>query len=305
MTVSGPFRHALPLALTALLVGLVIASTHEPGDWFFTLLLVVVLGGAAAVLHLLFPGSRFFILALANGLAVYACTFLVFLRANFPAAGPTAMRLGFALPVIAFIAGAWLRRGRIRAIVAETRAGDRRALARGAGWLMPVLGIGLLTFAAPNVPDRFADVVFVAAMVAISAIVLGVSAEVATFLVEAGLLFDEFFTRVRSLAVPAFAFMTFYSIIVIVFAAIYRLMTQIATTPHFLVSGTARGLNFSESLYFSIITMATVGYGDIVPASDAARMVSAIQVVLGVMLLLFGFSELMAYVRERRGRGDH
>jgi voltage-gated potassium channel len=51
--------------------------------------------------------------------------------------------------------------------------------------------------------------------------------------------------------------------------------------------------------------MATVGYGDIVPASDASRALAALQVVLGVLLLLVGFSEIFSYTRERqRPRGE-
>jgi voltage-gated potassium channel len=301
---AGRRTWLAPAALTAVLVGLVIAAADEPGDRVFTLVLVAALGGAVAFLQTVFPGSRFFVLALANGLAVYTSLFIVFLRSNFPTASPGAIRVGFALPILAFLAGAWWRRERIRAIVAETRVGDRGAIARGALWLLPVFAIGVLTFAAPNVTAAGADAVFLLAMAAIAVIVVAVSADVATFLVEAGLLFDEFFDRVRALAAPAFAFMTFYSIIVIAFASVYRLMDRFEPAASFAVGGAPRALTFPESLYFSIVTMATVGYGDIVPASDAARMVAALQVVLGVLLLLFGFSELMAHARERRGRPE-
>ena len=58
-----------------------------------------------------------------------------------------------------------------------------------------------------------------------------------------------------------------------------------------------RDISFAESLYFSVITMATVGYGDVTPLSDVARLVVAGQVVVGILLLLFGFSEILAFAR--------
>ena len=66
------------------------------------------------------------------------------------------------------------------------------------------------------------DMVFLGAMSIIGLIVLTVSREVAIFLVDAGLLFEEFFSRVARLFIPAFAFFTFYSLIVILFLFAYR-----------------------------------------------------------------------------------
>jgi voltage-gated potassium channel len=300
-------RRAMPLLFTGLLVALVIAAQHEPGSWRFTLVVALALCGASAALLALFPDSRFFALALANGLAVYACAYTVFVRANFPDAEGGVVRAGFALPVLAFIVGTWRRRARIREIIAESRAAPGRVKARGAAWLAPLIGIGLLSFVFPNASSDYADLVLMSAMLAVAAVVFAVSPDVATFLIDAGLLFDEFFARARRLAVPAFAFLTFYSMIVIGFASIYQLMARADGAVHFLVDGRHQRLDFSQSLYFSLMTMATVGYGDITPTSEAARMVAAIQVVLGVLLLLFGFSELMSYAREppeQRGRPE-
>jgi voltage-gated potassium channel len=105
--------------------------------------------------------------------------------------------------------------------------------------------------------------------------------------------------------VPTFAFLTFYSVAVIAFATLYRIIDRLSAEPNFSIGGASRAITFAESLYFSIVTMATVGYGDIVPASDAARALAALQVVLGVLLLLVGFSEIFSYTRERqRPRGE-
>jgi putative Mn2+ efflux pump MntP len=59
-------------------------------------------------------------------------------------------------------------------------------------------------------------------------------------------------------------------------------------------------LSFSESIYFSIGTISTVGYGDIIPYSSLARVLASLEVFCGIMLLLFGVSELLEYAREHR-----
>jgi voltage-gated potassium channel len=141
-------------------------------------------------------------------------------------------------------------------------------------------------------------------MTAIGLVVLGVSRDVAIFLVDAGLLFEEFSGRIARLVIPAFAFLTFYSLLIILFASAYHMLSVYIPGAHFYVGGTARSLSFSESIYFSIISIATVGYGDIVPHSSLARLLASIEVVCGFMLLLFGVSELLEYTRENRRKRE-
>jgi voltage-gated potassium channel len=70
------------------------------------------------------------------------------------------------------------------------------------------------------------------------------------------------------------------------------------------MGNTPRALNFSESIYFSIVTISTVGYGDIVPHTSVARVLVSLEVICGFLLLIFGVSELLEYAREhRRNRG--
>jgi hypothetical protein len=78
------------------------------------------------------------------------------------------------------------------------------------------------------------------------------------------------------------------------------ILSQYTGNAHFYVGGHPQALSFSESIYFSIISISTVGYGDIVPHSSVARLLASIEVVCGFMLLLFGVSELLEYTRERR-----
>ena len=47
-----------------------------------------------------------------------------------------------------------------------------------------------------------------------------------------------------------------------------------------------------------MVTLSTVGYGDIVPATHTIRLVATVQVVAGVFLLLFGVQVLLTYASE-------
>jgi hypothetical protein len=88
--------------------------------------------------------------------------------------------------------------------------------------------------------------------------------------------------------------------IVILFASIFSIVSQFSTEEHFRVGSVPKSLSFSEAIHFSIVTISTVGYGDIVPSSSIARLLASIEVICGVMLLLFGVSELIEYTREHR-----
>ncbi|MGO8842899.1 MAG: ion channel [Methyloceanibacter sp.] len=91
--------------------------------------------------------------------------------------------------------------------------------------------------------------------------------------------------RISQLVIPAFAFLTFYSLLVILFASAYHILSQYTADAHFYVGGVPRALSFSESIYFSIVS--TVGYGDIIPHSSLARLLASLEVICGFMLLLF------------------
>jgi voltage-gated potassium channel len=51
--------------------------------------------------------------------------------------------------------------------------------------------------------------------------------------------------------------------------------------------------------YFSIVTIATVGYGDIVPASGSARLMASAEILVGVAYTVFFFSVIAGFLRER------
>lgn len=265
--------------------------------------MLVSMAAAVGAFYALFPGSGFVAIAFANFIAVYACIFVFFTEANFIRADIAVVLLGFVLPIFAFLLGAWRRRGAIRAIVTADHLRGEGQFGHALLWLAPVFGIGAFSFLVPayQLGPVASDVAFLVAMTCISVIVLFVSSDVSTFLLDTGLLFEEFFGRITRLVIPAFAFLTFYSLLVIVFGAIYRILDHISPDMLFRINGALHKISFPEALYFSIVTLSTVGYGDILPASNIIRIVVAVQIVCGVLLLLFGFSEIIAYTRDRRG----
>lgn len=287
------------LATGAMVLLITFAVADKAG--FFELLILATIAASVAFFFTAFPGSRFFALALANFLAIYTCIFVVFVETNFGGIYRIAGQVSYTFPIIGFVLGTWLRREAIREIVVSHRVQEGSKFRRGLPWILPLLLIGIATFAIPGqaLSPAHKSYLLIAAMAAIAILVFVVSSNVAAFLLDTGLVFEAFFRRVQRLYIPAFAFVTFYSINVIAFACIYRILDRFSDSYHFVIDGVARNITFQESLYFSIITLSTVGYGDIVPESGALRALSAIQIIFGVLLLLFGFSEIMSYTKER------
>jgi hypothetical protein len=58
----------------------------------------------------------------------------------------------------------------------------------------------------------------------------------------------------------------------------------------------------SELLYFSLVTLTTVGYGDVVPLSGEARMLAALEAVTGVLYIAITVAILVS--GYRRGSSD-
>jgi len=287
----------------AMIALLSLAASQRFGLFFYAVFVVLIVGVAG--FHLMFPRSRLFVVAFANFILVYACVFAFFRQVNFRSVSDVMQPIGFVLPVLAFLAGAWWRRGVIRAIVNTERQRYPSELLRSFLWLLPVFGVGALTFLIPalDLSDVAYDWAFLLSMATIAGIVFFVSGDVTTFLIDTGLVFEEFFERMAGLIVPAFAFLTFYSLTIIVFASLYRVLDRFSDVQHFRIGGELQDLDFPNALYFSVITLSTVGYGEITPATPVAQVLVAVQIIAGVLLLLFGFSEIISYAREhRRGR---
>lgn len=65
------------------------------------------------------------------------------------------------------------------------------------------------------------------------------------------------------------------------------------------------GLSLADALYFTIVTIATVGYGDIHPATDAGKVLAIILIITGVGTFLgvvANATEIMLNRREKQAR---
>lgn len=63
---------------------------------------------------------------------------------------------------------------------------------------------------------------------------------------------------------------------------------------HFAFAPGARGRDMVDALYLSVVTLATIGYGDVTPAADALRLLLPLEALLGFGLLTAAVSWLLS-----------
>jgi voltage-gated potassium channel len=297
------------ISTTAVLLALVAVSTTDPFGIVGAAMLLGTMVVAGFFLWL-YRGSRFFVISFANAIAVYACFFTFIVQSNFPAAGPAFVAIAFLLPIVAFVGAVWLRRETIRSVVDAAPTVCVHRIGRGTNWLLPLIVAAATTFlvpvAEPTPLETGIGLIVAQAMVAL--FIMSASHDICIFLIDTGVLFDQLFVRLVQLAAPAFAFLTLYSLTVIVFAAVYRIIERFSPGPNFIINGQSAEVTFNQSLYFSLVTISTVGYGDIYPSSDVIRLVASVEIIAGVLLLVFGLYEIMNFARaieEREARREH
>jgi voltage-gated potassium channel len=283
---------------------LLIASSVAETVSYFYVIVIGVVAASVTVFTVLFPTSYFFSVALANFLGVYTCVFTFIRLTAFARLDAWVIYVGFAMPVAAFLAGAVWHRRAIRAMVEAAESSGRPPFLSIFTWLAPLIFISTLAFFVPiyGVSHDVEAALFLGKMAVASGVVLLSSRYVAIFLLDAGLLFEGFFAHVGKLLLPAFAFLTFYSLTVIVFACVYRILDQFSSRGLFEVLGQVKRISFPQAIYYSLATISALGSGDIVPTHDIARIVTVIEVMCGILLLMFGVSELMSYARKRENQ---
>jgi voltage-gated potassium channel len=285
----------------ATVVLLVLVATGAGGaNLELTSSVLITVAAVVILMHRLLPGSRFFSVTFANGIGVYACIYVSFLEARFFPTDGYIDVVAFLLPIFGFAFAVYLRRDGIRKVILSVHPRIETRFGRAFFWIVPIALIGVLNFVLPleawDMQTR--QTWLLVAMALIAGIVFLAGHSVAVFLLDTGLLFEDFYAQVSRLIKPAFAFLTFYSMIVVVFAALYRVIDRLDGMATFSIGGVPRPIGFAESLYFSIVTLSTVGYGDIVPLTYAVRALVAIQIVAGIILLLFGFQAVLRAARD-------
>ncbi len=290
----SPRGFAWALGLTFGLMLLIAGGVADRGG-FFPLVVLGVTGMAMGALYLIIPYGPQFALGTANGLAMYACLFVVLGRAGFPEATAWSRPAGFMLPVLSFVLACWWRRRALRAWVQGERAVDLAHLPRFARWLVATGAVGVLSLSLPvnRLDEMGQGAALLVAMAAIALIAALSVSDVVRLLVDVAAIFRAVTRRLGYLAVPIAAYSSLWALLAVVFGCLYRIADGISRGPLFAGPGGPLRLDFPAALHFSVVTLSTVGYGEIVPTDDGVRVLASIEMLFSQLLLLFGFFEIM------------
>ena len=94
-----------------------------------------------------------------------------------------------------------------------------------------------------------------------------------------------------------FGALALYLLIGIFFTLLITVVTHISSTPYF-AQGTDGSM--SQRVYFSYITAATVGYGDLTPATNLGRALSVFEALFGSLFLITVVSVVVSRIGGRR-----
>ncbi|HEY2870129.1 MAG TPA: potassium channel family protein [Gaiellales bacterium] len=106
----------------------------------------------------------------------------------------------------------------------------------------------------------------------------------------------------RKVSIQAvFGAIAVYLIVGLAFALAANLAARISGEPYFTQTHTA---SLSQYVYFSYVTLATLGYGDLTPATAVGRLLSVFETIAGSLYLVTAVSLIVSRVgAERPGRG--
>jgi voltage-gated potassium channel len=296
------------ISFTVVLVGLV--ATAIGADWLSTVWSVVTCAVGFGFFYLLFPGGAHFGMTVANFLAIYACLFEFFRDGNFPDAPRPFVDAAILLPVLGFLGSCFLRRRQVFSIIHARRIRELEHLPRLTRWLLGALAVGVTSFALPrfSLGPLGQGLTLLSGMILITAFVVASVREVVLVMIDVAMVFEGVAARLDRLIMPIMAFITFYLLLVVVFACLYRIADLTTLQPQFALHAEPVRLKFVDALYYSVATITTLGFGDFSPSLPLARALTGLEVVCGVMMLLFGFSEIMRSAgpdrttRDRRPR---
>ena len=293
---SGPRltgHWARQVGFTALLVGLVCVALGA--ERRIALAALATCATSLGFFYFAFPGGLHFGITMANFLAVYACTFVYFRDANFAAAPLVPSVAALALPVVAFLLRCFLGRRRVAAMIQARRRHELTHLPRLARWLPVAAVVGAVSFILPRYAISAAGQgwLLLLGMAVIAGAVVYAQRDLILLMMDVAMVFEGVAARIDRLVMPVMAFLSVYALLVIVFGCLYRIADLSLGGAQFMVHGSPAPLSFADALYFSVITISTVGYGDIAPAGPLVRGLSGLETVCGLLMLLFGFAEIM------------
>jgi hypothetical protein len=181
----------------------------------------------------------------------------------------------------------------LNAVLTTLKANPEWGLARGVTvglWLLALAG-SLIAFA--PVPDAWERLARGAQTLSLLPLLA---------LLAAGIL--RFVYRSRRLTIDGvFATVVVYMIVAIFFSRLYLLVlgaNPLAFDLTVPVAERTTHLLQVDLLYYSLITQCSVGYGDVLPVSDAARMLAVIQAVVGQFYMAVVVAIFVGMYAEQR-----
>jgi hypothetical protein len=91
-----------------------------------------------------------------------------------------------------------------------------------------------------------------------------------------------------------------YLLIGMFFAFAYKAASEFGTVPFF---GTAGRGSLSQDLFFSFVTMTTVGYGNLVPAANPGQSLAVVEALIGQLFLVVAVGKIInSFTPQRRKR---
>ncbi|WP_426957296.1 potassium channel family protein [Muricoccus radiodurans] len=275
-------------------LGLLVAAGVADGGWWFSVVVAATAGIGFGLLFRLFPAGMDFAVAAANGFAFYACLFTVIGRSAFPDAPGLAVCLAFLLPVAGFLLAVGVRRAAIRRDMEAEETPDARDFRQVGRWILMVAVIASLSLSLPA--NRLSPMAqgwaMIAAMTVIAVLCARAVRALVRLLLDIAQLMNDLGRRALALLAPIAAYVSLFSLVTIVFACVYRFADGLSRTALFAGPEGPIRVGFRDALHFSVVTLSTVGYGDIWPMDDGVRLLAAAEVVAGQVLLLFGFFEI-------------
>jgi hypothetical protein len=100
-----------------------------------------------------------------------------------------------------------------------------------------------------------------------------------------------------------YASVSLYLILGIFWFSVYRLIETIHAGSFVLMAPQATSASRATLLYFSLITLTTVGYGDVLPATPTARGLAALEGISGVLYLAITVARLVAAYQSLSNEG--
>ena len=92
---------------------------------------------------------------------------------------------------------------------------------------------------------------------------------------------------------------TAYLLIGMFFAFAYKAIGELGSVPFY---GTAGPGSLSQDLFFSFVTMTTVGYGDLVPAANPGQSLAVLEALIGQLFLVVAVGKIISSYQPRRER---